>query len=121
MAIRVLNIKKDSLPKGYVYIGRPMEDYTGSPLHNSWRLRQYGNRAEVLAKYKRHLWEALKAPRDTDRKSIRLELFRLVRLAQQGDLNLACWRAPESCHGDVIKAAIEWIIVEDIHGYDTIK
>jgi hypothetical protein len=37
------------------------------------------------------------------------ELLRLKRIAETRPLNLACWCAPEACHGDVVKKAIEFL------------
>ena len=51
----------------------------------------------------------------------RLELFRLVRLAKKGDLYLGCYCAPRACHGDVIKAEIEWILAEGVHEQDDLS
>jgi len=52
---------------------------------------------------------------------MRLEVFRLARLAKKGDLYLGCWCAPLPCHGDVVKKAIEWIIGEDVKEWGEIK
>jgi hypothetical protein len=41
------------------------------------------------------------------------ELRHLATIAQSGDLQLGCWCSPQSCHGDVIKAAIEWVIAQE--------
>ena len=35
----------------------------------------------------------------------------LATLAQRGDLELACWCAPEACHGDVIKRVLLHLMV----------
>ena len=79
------------------YIGRP------SVLGNPFAIGRDGTRDEVIAKYKRWLWARVKETADEV-----VELHRLAELAKQGDLTLVCWCAPKPCHGDVIKAYIEW-------------
>jgi hypothetical protein len=119
--ITVLNIKTDPLPDGWIYIGRAVAGHAGSPLQNPWRLHEFSDRELILAKYKRHLWEALKRPRGEDALAIRLEVFRLARLAKKGDLHLGCWCAPLPCHGDLVKAAVEWVIAEGISETDDLN
>jgi hypothetical protein len=76
------------------YIGRP------SPLGNPFVLGRDGTREEVIAKYKAWFEESCDA-------CMLNEFENLVVKARQGDLNLVCWCAPQSCHGNVLKAAIE--------------
>jgi hypothetical protein len=87
------------------YIGRtmPRQGLRGSPLGNPYRLGERDDRAAVIEMYRQWLTEQLSwsaAPAT-------VEIERLTDLARDGDLVLLCWCAPQSCHGDVIKAIIE--------------
>jgi hypothetical protein len=70
-----------------------------------------------MAKYKRHLWDEMKRRHSP----ARLELFRLVRQARQGDVHLGCYCKPQNCHGDVIKKAIEWVIERNVQELEDIS
>ena len=80
-----------------VYVGRP------SPLGNPFILGKHGNRQQVVSKYDDWLRRLIK---DEDSPQAR-KIAELRRLAQQGDLDLACYCAPLACHADVIKRVIE--------------
>lgn len=106
--ITVANIRT-SKDKNGVYIGRPMprQRLGGSPLANPYKLsrndrNKEGARSAALLMYRLWLKDCLAG--DTPQ---RREFDRLVALARAGDLTLLCWCAPQSCHGDVIKQAIE--------------
>ena len=81
-----------------VYIGRP------SILGNPFSVEQYG-REGCIERYR--AW--LKAEY-AKRGAVYAEIQRLVALAQQGDLVLVCWCAPEPCHGDVIQRVVEHLV-----------
>ena len=100
--ITVANIRHD---KNGVYIGRamPRQGLTGSPLGNPYKLGPGDERAAVIARYAEWLDARLE---DATSPQAR-EMARLTDLARAGDLVLLCWCAPETCHGDVIKARIE--------------
>lgn len=70
---------------------------------NPFPMNLESERAEVIAKYKLHLWHALQDPKSDLGKQVRLLA------AAKHDLVLCCWCAPLPCHGDVLKAAIEWL------------
>ena len=74
-----------------VYIGRP------SFLGNPFVIGEDGNRAEVIEKYR--IWF-------TNRIASNPTFGDAVR-AYCGDKDLACWCAPLSCHGDVIKEFLD--------------
>ena len=99
--IIVLNIK-DPLPQGYwgVTIMRPF------PLSNPFYLKDIHDdeqRADSLAKFKTHLWRQMQNPESVEMKS-------LILLAQTAnDIALVCCCAPKPCHGNIVKAAVEYI------------
>lgn len=105
--IEVVNIRTFSMKDRqgeFCYVGRRMAGRPGSPLGNPYKLSE-GERDEVLARYKTWLWEQMKTETGARR-----ELYRLAEInRQQVNLYLACWCAPESCHGDIIKAAIQYL------------
>jgi len=78
-----------------------------SPLGNPFAMKDESQRTEVIAQYRRWLWDVLS---DEVTTSAKVEFKRLVNLAKQQDLILICFCAPLPCHGDVIKSAIKWYI-----------
>lgn len=78
---KVLNKRVSGVPHGAIYIGRP------SKWGNPFVIGKDGTRAEVIAKYREHLW-ASPALRDA--------------LPELKGKDLVCWCAPCACHGDVL-------------------
>jgi len=90
------------------YIGRPMKDRPGSPLGNPFKVKPHGpyeRNESVFRLYRQWLWKEMQ---DTEGKVFK-ELLRLKSIAETRPLNLACWCAPQACHGDVVKKAIEYL------------
>lgn len=83
------------------YIGRP------SVLGNPFAVGRDGSREQVIAKYRVWLWEQI-----NQRGKVWEEL---LRLAEVENLTLICFCKPLACHGDVVKAAVEWLR-EDLGG-----
>jgi hypothetical protein len=81
-----------------VYVGRP------SPLGNPYVINSIHKRSDVVAKYRQHLWNAILSST-----TIQEALIDLLTKARSGPLELVCWCAPQACHADVIKAALEWL------------
>ena len=101
--VRVGNIKRGDRGE---YIGRPMKNRAGSPLANPYRLKDESQRDTVIANYRKWLWAKIKS-QDPE---VVAELHRLLDLARRPEgVCLLCWCAPKPCHGDVIKAALEWL------------
>ena len=94
--IRVVN-KRNYTGDGE-YIGRP------SPLGNPFRIGEDGTREETIQKYRTWLWEQMQ-----QQTPAYIELLQLAKKAERVPLNLVCSCAPEPCHGDIIKKAIDWI------------
>jgi len=82
-----------------VYVGRP------SVLGNPFVIGRDGDRAAVIYKYRRWLWNELQSKSGPACD----EIHRLANLAKSSDLVLACWCFPEQCHAEIVQAAIEWI------------
>jgi hypothetical protein len=100
--------------KGYVdgateiYIGRGNRHnhLPTSALANPWHIGVDGNRKEVIVKYRAWLLRQISEGRE----NVIDELRRLAGLASMvAEVKLACWCAPQPCHGDVIKEYIEQI------------
>lgn len=83
--------KRRNPPADAIYIGR------GSRWGNPYRIGQDGDRYEVIAKYRLHLWEQVKAGEVTTED-----------LAALHDRDLVCYCAPAPCHGDVLLRAAAW-------------
>ena len=98
MTIRVVN-KRDGIPG--VYVGRP------TPLGNQFKIGPDGTREEVINLYRIWLWNEMSftaGPPAAARMINRLYRHWLL----EDELTLVCWCAPEPCHADVIKRALEW-------------
>jgi hypothetical protein len=80
-----------------VYVGRP------SIFGNPFEIGKDGTRSEVIEKFEVYFVERLeKDP------LFKKEFDKLVEMARNGDLMLACWCVPNNrCHGEVIQKYIE--------------
>ena len=95
------------------YIGRAMPNRKGSPLGNPFKVKPHGpypTAQSTLNDYKKHLWKLIK---DTSSPAF-LELVRLLDNAKHEPVNLGCWCAPGRCHGEIVKAAIEYLAMMEI-------
>jgi len=110
--ITVVNVK--TFHGTYDYIGRQMGNgRKGSPLGNPFKVKPHGpypTAESTLTHYKQHLWKLIK---NTSSPAF-LELIRLLDKAKREPVNLACWCAPGRCHGEVVKAAIEYLAKVEI-------
>lgn len=91
------------------YIGRRMPGRNGSPLRNEFKVKPHGpyeRTDSVQQHYRKWLWEKMQNRNSREY----LEILRLAKLGRQRPLNLSCWCAPELCHGEVIKKAVEYLI-----------
>ena len=87
-----------------VYCGREFAGFPESPLHNPLHLNG-GDRGSTLKRYKAEvLWPQIQA-RSGEAWGMLEWLVHLTRM--EAHVKLACWCAPEPCHCDVIKAAVE--------------
>ena len=87
----VINMKHASSLAGAVRIDR--RTVWGNP----FRVGTHGDRAAVIALYRRELWRRIEAGE-----------IALADLAALSGRTLACWCAPEPCHGDVLARAADW-------------
>ena len=65
----------------------------GNPFH----IGHHGDRAEVIARFRRYLAQKIRAGEIT-----------LEELAALNGKTICCWCAPDPCHGDVLARAAEW-------------
>ena len=94
-----------------IYIGRGVDPRTGEPGRwgNPFSHRPSGalgvtrvaSRDEAIERYRRWLWERIKAG-EVD----------LAALASLHGKALGCWCAPQPCHGEVLEAASFWAVRE---------
>jgi hypothetical protein len=95
-----------------------MPDHTGSVLGNPHPVSTpekpkkcaicgvYHQRGETIALYRSWLWQQMQ-----EDGAVLKELKRIAQMVKAGkDVRLGCWCKPAACHGDVIKAAVEWLI-----------
>jgi hypothetical protein len=92
----VVHCKRESYD---VYIGRGRDPRCGERGRwgNPFRIGRDGDRDEVIDKYRRWLWE-----------QIRAGSIDLAELAALHGKVLGCWCAPRGCHGEVLEAAASW-------------
>lgn len=81
------------------YVGRP------SALGNPFEMKGEEDREKVVIRYRVWLWQQIKA----NNRTVLNELYRLLAIAREEELNLICWCAPKECHADVIAAAIKYL------------
>lgn len=78
-------------------------------LGNPFVIGQDGDRTEVIAKFRVWLWSHIKSKTPL----IMNELSEIEKLTLTGNtVYLMCCCKPAACHGDVIKACIEWRITK---------
>lgn len=107
----VLNGKKDGfVGENKIYIGRKGYGLNGSVLANKFVIGKDGNREEVVEKYRRWLWIEF-----NKKGKVYEELIRIANLVKKGEnVELVCWCKPLSCHGDIVKKCVEWMIKEGV-------
>jgi hypothetical protein len=79
-----------------IYVGRP------SIFGNPYEIGKDGTRLEVIEKYEVYFVNRLEMDA-----IFRKEFDKLVEIAHNNDLILACWCYPKRCHAEVIKKYIE--------------
>jgi uncharacterized protein DUF4326 len=93
--LRVINLKDKPRPDDYVYIGRRQwcgkELFEASPFANYFSVKRYG-REEAIRRYEGKL---------------RSRPDLMARLPELRGKTLACWCAPEKCHGHVLIRLLE--------------
>lgn len=96
--IIVVNIK-DPVPDGYFSVNIMCPNVLGSPFF----LADETKRDVEIGQYKEYLWKHMQDPDSMVVKA-------LLKYAQTANnIALVCCCKPKKCHGDVVKAAIEWI------------
>lgn len=81
-----------------------------SALGNPYHIGEDGTRAEVIEKYRVWLWKQI---RDRNVTIISALVYLISIVAARGNLTMICWCAPKACHGDVLKACLNWMNVND--------
>lgn len=120
MSIRVAHVKeftkggKVALPENAVYVGRRVNRYglKASPLANLYPISRNRTREEAILTFRAwlHVVREIAACRIATPQVVAAmdELVRLLALHERhGELILLCWCAPQACHADVIKEALE--------------
>ena len=93
----VVNVYRDEFD---VYIGRKHPTFgKGSKFANPYHIGVDGPRKIVLRKYKRWLWDQIRAGEIT-----------VAELRALDGLRLGCFCKPENCHGDILLDAVAWAI-----------
>ena len=90
------------LERGIVRVDRE------TPWGNPFVVGRHGTRAQVIARYRRHLWRRIRAG-ETD----------LADLAALDGRDLACWCHPKPCHAAVLARAARWAAEQLEKGSET--
>lgn len=93
---KILNLR-DGATHRYVKNGLAVRIDRQTQWGNPFVIGKHGDREEVIAKYRRHLWRRIQS------KEVSLE-----ELASLDSKSLACWCAPHPCHGEVLARASAW-------------
>ena len=102
---------------GILYTGRSCAGWRQSPLGNPYR---GPDREQNIALFKRDLWAAIQAglrgaQMTTWQQAAWQALLSLVARTQAGeDVAVGCWCKPQSCHTDVICAAVVWLCKQNV-------
>ncbi len=90
-----------------VYVGRTSGGWAGSVLGNPFVIGKDGDRAAVIAAYKKWLWRNFQV----EGSPVNLEVLRLVGLVKDGqEVILGCWCVPQPCHAEVVVSLIKYLI-----------
>jgi ribonuclease HI len=91
----------------WLYIGRK-NDHAGleqSPLANMYKVSDFGGkRGATLPYYRRWLWRQIQAGNEA--------VLSVLRAINEQTV-VVCWCHPHPCHGDVVKAAAEWLRAQE--------
>ena len=82
-----------------VYVGRP------TALGNPFVIGKDGDRALVLKKYKRWLWQEICRTHGPAFEAMQ----RLAQQAKTDDLILSCWCAPAPCHAEILRDCLHYL------------
>ena len=92
-----------------VYIGRGYGSILGNPIARGKQCpvcsQVHDDPGSTLSCYRIYLWGELQ--KEGPVKEAVQEL--VVRHRNSEDITLICWCKPNPCHGDILKAAIEWM------------
>jgi len=97
--VNILNLRRMAgdksagalLERGIVRVDRE------TPWGNPFVVGRHGARAQVIARYRRQLWQRIRAGE-----------IDLAELAALDGRDLACWCHPEPCHAAVLARAARW-------------
>ena len=111
--IEIVNGKQDGfVGENKIYIGRANKSLRLelSPLTNPYQIGVDGNRAEVIALYRKWLWNRIVISQDNPNDTYK-ELLSIAQRVKKGEkIKLSCYCKPLECHGDVVANCINWIV-----------
>lgn len=108
METSVVNVKDVSLEStDVVYIGRAGNGRAGPfgnphPIGKCYTCNTSHDREGSIRAYKRYFWQRVNEDRE----------FLAEVLKLQGK-KLACFCTPKACHGDIIKAFLDWVTTDE--------
>ncbi|MEG4533025.1 DUF4326 domain-containing protein [Microcoleus sp. D2_18a_D3] len=116
--IEVVNGKQHGfVGENKIYIGRANKGLglKSSPLANPYKIGVDGNRAEVIALYRKWLWNRMLIGYNNPNETFN-ELFSIAhRVKKKENIKLSCYCKPLDCHGDVLVKCINWIVSEKLN------
>ncbi len=112
--ISVVNVRRTRV--GVHYVGRAYGGFQASALANQWRRQEVGGKAQAIQLYREWLNNVMQqgALRDETCPAWK-ELLQLAQLHKEGeDIQLGCWCAPEPCHAEVVRQAIQFLVDHEL-------
>lgn len=114
MAVKVVHIRDSLKTVGYkaVYVGRgnsrdPRMENAG--LGNPFKLGSNEPRGATIQRFKQWCWKEYH-----NNPTYKEKLDSLARRVKNGEnIELVCFCKPNSCHGDVLKNFIDWLVDND--------
>lgn len=114
--LTVTNGKKDGfVGSDIIYIGRRNARYNleASALANPYVVGRDGDRDNVIAMYRRYLWQYIKKGLQGEASQVWNVLQEIKNSQKDKNIKLACYCKPKGCHGDIIVRAINYMIEQE--------
>lgn len=112
--ISVVNVRRTR--RGVHYVGRACGGFAASALANQWRRQAVGGKAPAIQLYREWLREVMwRGALQDESCPAWEELYQLALLHRAGkDIQLGCWCAPEPCHAEVVREAIQFLVDHEL-------
>ena len=112
--ITVVNVRRTR--RGVHYVGRACGGFRASALANQWRRQAVGGKERAIQLYREWLFGVMRRGVLRDESCPAWEeLYQLALSHGRGeDIRLGCWCAPEPCHAEVVRQAIQLLVDHEL-------